>query len=160
MQFSLHVTCSCIVRAYVPFQFHTWYSMLMVLFCLSPSSLSLSRIVCAWHPSAKLLRLGTLFIPGHLRLILLLFMFGSMMRRPIRTFQRTSPNVAFIRNAAWFYWIFPILLYPLSFTFGVRNLYVRYPWVVPPWSYRSFTLICMNLIILCLGLLLMFEVHV
>ena len=43
MQFSLHVTCSCIVHAYVPFHSHFWYSLLTVLFCFSPSlSLSLS----------------------------------------------------------------------------------------------------------------------
>ena len=54
-------------------------------------------------------------------------------------------------NATWFYWTFPILLYPLSFTVRVGNLYVGYPWVVPLWSYRSFTPICMVLILLCLS---------
>ena len=104
MQFSLHVTCSCIVHAYVPFHSHFWYSLLTVLFCFSPSlslslSLSLSRIVWAWHPSAKLLCPEILFILGHHLLILLLFMSSSMMRMPISTSRRTSPNVAFIRNA-------------------------------------------------------------
>ena len=161
MNFSLHVTCSCIVHAYIPFLSHIWYSLLMVFFYLSPSlSLFLSWIVYAWHPSAKLLHPRTLFVTGHHLLILLLFLSGSMMRRPVRTSGRTSPNVAFIRNVAWFYRIFPILLYPLSFIVGVRNLYVRYPWVVPPWSYRSFTPICTVLILLCHGLLLLFEVHV
>ena len=130
MQFSLYVTCSCILHAYVPFHFHIWYSMLIVLFYLSPP-LSLSRIVCAWHPSTKLLHLETLFVLGHHVMILLLFMSGSVMRRPIRTCRRTFANVAFIRNATWFYWIFLILLYPLSFIVRVGNLYVRYSWVVP-----------------------------
>ena len=42
MNFSLHVTCSCIVHAYVPFHFLYWYSLRLVLFCLS-LSLSLSN---------------------------------------------------------------------------------------------------------------------
>ena len=114
-----------------PFFSIFWYSVLMVLFYFSPSlslslSLSLSRIVYIWHPSAKLLRFKTLFVSRHLPLILLLFMFGSMMRRPVKTFRRTFPNVAFIRNAASFYQTFPILLYPLSFTIEDENLYVRY----------------------------------
>ena len=122
-----------------PFFSIFWYSVLMVLFYFSPSlslslSLSLSRIVYIWHPSANPLHLGTLFVLGHLPLILLLFMFGSiMMRRPVRTFWRTFPNVAFIQNAASFYQTFPILLYPLSFTVGDRNLCeipVSYPTVI------------------------------
>ena len=46
--------------------------------------------------SANPLHLGTLFILGHLLLILLLFTFYSMMRRPVRTSWRTSPTVVFI----------------------------------------------------------------
>ena len=98
MQFSLHVICSYTFHAYVPFHFHIWYYVVMVLFYLSPS-LSLSRIVCAWHSSANPFHLGTLFVPGHLLLILLLFTFGSVMRRPKRTSWRTSPNVVFIWSA-------------------------------------------------------------
>ena len=92
--------------------------------------LSLSQIDCTWHPSANLLRLRTFFIPGHLLLILLLFIFGFVMRRPIRTSRRTSLNVLFIRSATWFYQTFPILLYPFLFTLGDGNLSVRYPGVV------------------------------
>ena len=104
----------------------------IVMLCLSVSlslslSLSLSRIDCAWHPSAKPLRLETLFVPGHLLLILPLLTFGFVMGRPIRTSWRTSPNMVFIQNATWFYQTFPILLYPLSFTVKDMNLYVRYP---------------------------------
>ena len=104
MQFSMHITCSCIVHAYVPFHSHFWHSLLTVLFYLSYSlslslSLSLSRIVWTWHPSAKLLCPETLFISRHHLLILLLFMSSSMMRIPVSTSRRTSPNVAFIQNA-------------------------------------------------------------
>ena len=140
-----------------------WYSIVMVLFCLSHSlslSLSLSLIVYTWHRSINLLHLGTLFVLGHLPLILLFFMFGSLMRRLDRTSRRTSPIVAFIRNVAWFYWTFPILIYPLSFIVRDGNLYVRYLWVVPPWSYRSSTPICTVSIPLYLGLLRKFKVHV
>ena len=131
----------------------------MVLFCSSPSP-SVSRIVYAWYPSARSLRLRTLFIMGHLLLILLLFMFSSVMRRPKRTSRRTSPNVVFNRSTTWFYQIFPILLYPLSFTVGDRNLYMRYPWVVPPWPFRISTPTCTVSIPLYLSLLRAFEVHV
>ena len=83
--------CSCI---------HTFsFSYLLCWLCFSLSlslSLSLSRILYTWHPSAKLLHPETLFISEHHLLILLLFLSGSMMRRPIRTSRRTSPNMAFI----------------------------------------------------------------
>ena len=68
---------------------------MMVFFCFS---LSLSLIVYALHPSANSLRLKTLFFPRHLPLILLLFTFSSVMRRPVKTSRITSPNVVFIRN--------------------------------------------------------------
>ena len=119
-------------------------------------SLSLSLIVYAWHPSIKLLHLETLFVlRHHLLLILFLFMSSSVMRRPVKTSHRTSPDMVFIWSATWFYWIFPILIYQLSFTGRDGNLYVRYPWVVPLWSYRSSTPICTVLIRLYLILLLL-----
>ena len=136
---------------------------MMVFFCFSLSlslSPSLSLIVYALHPSANSLRLKTLFFLRHLPLILLLFTFSSVMRRPIKTSRITSPNVVFIRNTTWFYQTFPILLYPLSFTVEDRQIYVRYPWVVPLWSYKSSTLTRTVLIPLYLGLLCRFEVHV
>ena len=128
MQFFLNITCSCIFHAYVPFLFY------LLILCYDGAFLFVFRIVSAWHPSANPLRLGTLFILGHLPLILLLFTFSSVMRRFVKTSRRTSPNVAFIRNAAWFYRTFLILLHPLSFTVGDGNLYMIYPWVVPLWS--------------------------
>ena len=163
MIFLLHITWSCIIHACVPF-----ISFLLVLYvdwCFSISlslslSLSLSRIVCTWHPSAKLLCPRTLFILGHHRLIPLLFLSGSLMIKPVRNFQRTSPNVAFIRNTTLSYWTSSILLLRLSYIGGVRNLFMRYSWVVPPWLYRSFPPICMVLIILYLFSSLLFEVLV
>ena len=80
-----------------------------------------------------------------------------VMIKPVKTFQRTSPNMAFIRNTTLSYQTFPILLFQLSYIGEVGNLFVRYPWVVPPWSYRSFTPICTVLIILYLVSSLLFE---
>ena len=127
--------------------------------CFSVSlSLSLSQIVCARHPSIKLLRPRTFSIPRHLLLIPHFSMLGFMIRRSVRTFQRTSPNVAFIRNAMLSYQITLILLFWLSYVGRVGNLFVRYLWVIPSWSYKSFTPICTVLIIPYLVSLLLFEV--
>ena len=163
MIFLLHVTWSCIFHAYVLFFslfgisvdwcFSTCLSLFLYFF--------LSQIVCAWHPSANPLRPGTLFVPGnHLLLTLLRSMLGSVLRRPIRTSRRTSPNVAFIWNATLSYWTSSILIYWLSFTGEDGSLFVRSQWVVPLWSYRNFTPICMDLIIPSLISLLLFEVSV
>ena len=126
-------------------------------------SLSLSQIDCAWHPSANLIRLGTLFVLGLLHLLIFpftFFMFDSVMRRPIRTSLRTFLNVVFIQSAMWFCWTFPTLLYPMSFKLRDGNLSVRYPCGVPSWSYRSFTPICAVSIPLYLSLPRYSEVHV
>ena len=158
MIFLLHVTWSCIVHAYVPFHFLYWYSLWLVLFCLF-LSLPLSRTICAWHLSVNPLRPGTFFISGH-HLLILLFLSGSMMIKPIKTFRRTSPNVAFIRNATLSYQTFLILFFQMSYTGEVENPFVGYPWVVHPWSYMSFTPICTDLITLYLISPLIFEVFV
>ena len=96
----------------------------LVLFCLS-LSLSFFRLVALWHLNGSLLRLGTLFTPGHLLLLPLLIilhlMFGSMMIKPIRTFQRTFHDMTFIRNAKSFYRTFSILTFPLSSIVGVGS---------------------------------------
>ena len=125
------------------------------------SYLSLSRIDSIWHLSAILLRSKILFVPNHLLLLIFpLLTFGSMMRRLIRTSRRTFLNVVFIRSTMWFYWTFSILLYSLSFTLRDGNLFVRYPWGVLLWSYKSFTLICTVSIPLYLSLLRISKVHV
>ena len=91
-------------------------------------SLSLSpslSLVALWHLNRNPLHPETLFVLGHLLLLLLLILlhltFGSVMIKPIRTFQRTFHNTAFIRNAKSFYRTFPILTFPLSSTIGVRS---------------------------------------
>ena len=120
-------------------------------------------LVALWHLNENLPRLGTLFIPRHLlllpSLILLHLTSSFVMMKPIRTFWRTSYDAAFIRNAKLFYWIFPILTFPLSSTVGVWSHYVASWSLVPLWSYMSFTPVCMDLTILYLILSLAFEVH-
>ena len=139
-----------------------WYYFLLVHFCLSFSlSLSFFWIVCAWHLSANVLRLGTLFVLGHLLLLILHpVMLGFVMIKLVKTFQRTFLNVAFIQNAKLSFRISPILIYPLSLTVRVRNPFMIYWSIVPLWSYKSFTPICTDLIIPYLFFLLLFEIYV
>ena len=89
----------------------------------------------------------------------LLLTYGSIMIKPVRTFRRISHDEVFIWNAKSFYWIFPILTFPLSSIVGVGSHCVTSRSLVPPWSYRSFTPICMDLTILYLILSLAFEVR-
>ena len=120
MQFKF---CTSYVHAYV-FPFFS-ISLLFGCDCV----LSLSRIDCIWHPKRiNPLCLRILLVSGLLLLILsLISMFGSVMRRPERTSQRTFRNVAFIRSAMLFCQNFPTLFSPLSFGFGAGNLYLRDP---------------------------------
>ena len=85
--------------------------------------------------------------------------FGFVIRRPVQTSQRTFLDKAFIRNAKSSYWIFPILTFPLSSTVGVGSHFMASWSLVPPWSYRSFTPTCTNLIILYLISSLVFGVR-
>ena len=66
-------------------------------------SLSFLRELALWHLSANPLCLGTFFIPGHLLLLPPLFLLhltsSSVMIKPVRTFQRTFLDAAFIQNA-------------------------------------------------------------
>ena len=48
-------------------------------------------------------------------------MSGFVMIKPVWTFRRTSHDEAFIWNAKLFYWIFPILTFPLSPIVGVGS---------------------------------------
>ena len=146
----MHISCTR------TFSFLSLYSIVIVFFLSS-----LSQIDCAWHRSTNLLWLRTLFVPGyHLLLIFPLFTFNFVIKRPIRTSLWTFLNVAFIGSAMWFCRTSLILLYPVSFTFGDGNLYVRYRWGVPSWSYRSSTPICMVSMPLYLSLLRLSEVHI
>ena len=160
----LHVTCSCILHAYI--LFHLSYSELVLCFySLSLSlSLSLSHRTPLWNLNRRNpLWLETLImVPSHPLLLFLLFhlISGSVMKRPRRTSLRTSRNVAFIRNAQLFYRILPTLLSLKSFKLGIGNLYLRNPRGVPSCLFKSFTPTYTASKPLYLSLLLHLEVHI
>ena len=144
---------------------HTYHSshilILMLFGTLRRVSLFLFRIVYIWHLSKKLLHPRTLFILGFLLLLILpLFMSGSVMIKPVRTFWRTFLGVTFIWNARSFFLTSPTLIFPLSFTVEVGSPFVISQSVIPPWSYRSSTPICKDLILPYLAFSLLFEVYV
>ena len=134
----------------------------LVLFYLSFFlPLSFFRLVASWHLNKNLFRPKTLFVLGHLIFPLspLLLLFGSVMRRPIRTSQRTFLDKAFIRNTKSFCRTSPTLTYPLSFTIGIGSYCVMSQSLVHPCLYKSSTPTCMDLIIQYVSLLLVFEVR-
>ena len=125
-------------------------------------SLSLFWLTVLWHLNENPLSPRTLFVLGHPllpSLILLPLLFGSMMIKPERTFQRTFHGSAFVWNAKSFYQIFSILTFPLSSTVEVRSHCVASRPLVPPWSYKSFTPTCTDSILLCLNLSLTFKIR-
>ena len=134
MNLFLHVTCSCILmHRYL--QFYILLYQLLGAFLIVSLSFFLSlplMLVASWHLSVSLLRSRTLFVPGHLLLILPPFTFSSVMRRPVQTSWRTFLDEAFIRNAKSSYRIFPILTFSLSSTVGVRSHFVASRSLVPP----------------------------
>ena len=158
----LHITCSCIfMHTYLTFSIFLYID---CIWCFSACfSLPLSllfTLVATWHLNVNLLRPGTLFVSGHpLLLTLLPLPSSSMMRRPIWTSLRTFLDEAFIQNAKSFCRTSPILIYPLSFTVGVRSHCVMSRSLVHPCLSRSSTPTCMDLIIQYLSLLLAFEVR-
>ena len=111
MFLSLHVTCSCIFHAYVPS-----FIFILILICVGAFlrvsfSLSFFWLVTLWHLNENPLRPRILFILGYLLLHFLnplLLTYSSVKIKPVRTFQRTFNNKAFIRKAKSFYRIFPI----------------------------------------------------
>ena len=91
---------------------------------LSPSP-SICVSLCLWHLNASLLHPRTLFILGHpLRSILLLLLFGFVMRMPERLSRRTFLDEAFILNAKSSWRTSPTLIYLMSFTVRVQSQYV------------------------------------
>ena len=123
------------VHAFFMHTYHSFLSFDIIVdwYFFASLSLSLFLIVCAWHPSTNPLRLETLFIAGHLLLlILLLLTFDSVIRRTVRTSRRTFLDMVFIRNARSFFLTSSILIYPLSFTVRVRNPFVISWSIVPP----------------------------
>ena len=126
-------------------------------------SLPLSSVcvsLCLWHLNSSLLHLGILFIPGHpLHLILLLHLFGFMMRMPERLSGRTFLDEAFILNAKSSWRTSPTLTYPLSFTIGVGSHCVTSRSHVYLCRSKSFTPTYMDLIFQYLISSLVFEVR-
>ena len=114
----MHFSCICI-----NFYFYHLILNCLVLFCVS-LFLSFFRLVTLWHLNGNLLHPETLFILGHFLLIPSPPMLGSMMIKPVRTFQRTFLDEAFIRNTKSFYRTSLILTYPLSCIIGVGSHYV------------------------------------
>ena len=95
-----------------------WY--ISECFFLPPHSLV--YISASWHLNVSLLCPGTLFVSGHLLLLIpLLLLFGSVIRMPERTSQRIFLDESFIRNAESFCRTSLTLTYPLSFTVGVGS---------------------------------------
>ena len=112
-------------HAYVlSFQYTCYIWTVLELFWLS-LSLPFSSVcvsLCPWHLNASLLRPRTLFIFRHpLRSILLLPLFGSVMRMPERLSQRTFLDEAFILNAKLSWRTSPTLTYLMSFTVEVGS---------------------------------------
>ena len=127
---AISFTCHIFMHsyAYVLFiQYILIYLNCLGLFWLPSLSLSLSLSLSVyvslllWHPNVNLLCPETLFVPGHLLLlILLLSLSGSVMRRPKRTSLRTFPDEAFIQNAKSFCQTSLTLTFLLSSTVGIR----------------------------------------
>ena len=133
MYLSLHVTCSCIfIHTYLHF-FIFLYTAIIGTFLIVSLSLSLFlALVCSCHLNANLLHPRTLCVLGHLLLLTLhLLLYGSMMIKLERTFQRTFVDEVFIRNAMSFCRTFPTLTYPLSFIVGVGSHFVTSRSLVP-----------------------------
>ena len=146
-------------HAYVPLFSFILILILLVLFCVF-LSLPLSFISCPMASKRKFtlsqnpLRSGASSssdtTPTYIR-------FHD--DKTVRTFQRTFLDEAFIRNTKSFYQIFPILTFQLPSLVKVRSHCVASRSPVPPWSYRSFTPTCTDLITLYLIFPLAFEVR-
>ena len=162
MLFMLQITCSCIfMHTYLHFFIFLYWFVWFFFACLS-FPLSFLCFSALWYLNANLLRPRTLFFPQHLLLLPPFDPTPSHIRfhddKSRKDFWRTSHDEAFIRNAKSFYQTFSILTFPQSSTVGVRSHCVASWSLVPPWSYRSFTPICMDSIIQYLILSLAFKI--
>ena len=118
----LHVTCSCIHSIFFPYLIDIdlcWYfsvcHSLSLFLSVSCSMAPKRKSTPSWNPLCS----GASFllpplIPLHLTS-------SFVMIKSVRTFRRTSHDEAFIWNAKLFYWIFPILTFPLSPIVGVGS---------------------------------------
>ena len=155
-----HVHAFSCIRTFI--YLYSYILMCLVIFCVSLFlPLSFFRLVVSCHLNENPLRPRILFVLGHILFLTLhLFMYGSLMIKLERTFRRTFVDEAFFRNAMSFCWSFPTLTYPLSFIVGVGSHFVTSWSLVPLWSYRSFTTICKESILLYLISSLAFEIRV
>ena len=142
---------------------YTWYIWnCLGLFWLSFFlSLSVSlHYSCLWHLSVNPLQPGTVFVPVLLHHLILLYLIsGFVMMMPLRHFQRTFLDEAFIRNAKSSWWILQTPTFPLSFTVGDGSHCVTSQSPVLSCLSRSFTPTCTGLIGQYLFSSLVFEVH-
>ena len=158
-KFVRHMPTHC--HAYIPS-----VSYILIYYCVSTFFiLSLSLHSCVsmllWHLNANLLYPRTFCILGHLLpLTPHLLLFSSMMRTPERTSLRTFVDEAFIWNATLFCQTFLTFTYQLSFTIEVENHFMTSRSLVPLRSYKSFTLICIELILQYLISFVAFEVGI
>ena len=102
---------------------------------LSPSLFL--ALVCSMAPKRKSTpSWNPLRVPRNLLLLPFLILppltFGSVMRRPVQTSQRTFHDAIFILNAKSSYQIFLILIFPLSSTVEVGSHFVASQSLVPP----------------------------
>ena len=158
----LHITCSCIfMHVYLTFKIFLYIWTIWDFskcFFLPPHSLvyvSASMAPkCKSAPSQNPLRSEASSSSDPT-----LLLFGSVMRMPERTSRRTFLNKVFIRNVESFFRTSPTLIYPLSFTVGVKSHCVT-SWspIHPCWS-RNFTPTCMDSILQYLSFILAFEVR-
>ena len=121
-------------HAYIPSILYILIYLLFGTFLIVSLSFSLSlplTLVASWHLSVSLLRPETLFVLGHLLLLLHLtplpLTSDSVIRRPNRISLRTSHDATFIQNAKSFCQTSLTLTYVLSPIVGVGSHYVM-PW--------------------------------
>ena len=128
MQLYLHVHAFSCIHTFKFLYFYIsccWYFFYCLLLFLSFSPIYIS---CVRHLSISLLHPGTLFVPGHLLLLLrltpLLLTSGSVMRKPNWTSLRTFHDKAFIQNTKSFCQTSLTLTCLLSSIVEVRSHYV------------------------------------
>jgi len=137
-------------HAYIlSFQYICYIWTALGLFWLS-LSLPLSSVcvsLCLLHLNTSLLCPRTFFVLGHpLHLILLLHLFGSVMRMPERPSRRTFLDKAFVLNAKSSWWTSPKLTYSMSFKVGVGSYCMTSRSHVHLYWSKSFTPTCIDLI--------------
>ena len=117
-------------------------------------------LVALWYLNENPLRHRTLFVLGYpLLLTPLLLTYSSVMIKPIRTFQRTFLDEAFIRNAKSFCQTLLTPTFSLSFIVGDRSHCVTSQSHVLSCLSRSFTPTCTRLIVQYLSSLHALEVR-